>query len=303
MKTFIEKNTRTLRRIFPALNNCFLERSPIIINYVELAMTTKCTLCCEKCWHLMPYYLFHPVGLKKQGHIPFKKISTVIDKFLESVDIVENFCLLGGEPFLYPDLNKVVDKLNGHKKVKKIGIVTNGTLIPANKMLDSLKNEKVYFDISDYGEISHKKEELMELFEKNNIPFKLRNCYSEKWIDPGEPMFRNRSKKELEEIYSKCTVPLCQFILDGNFYMCPRAAHEVNLELHPRFGQEYVNLMQNCVSKKRKEIRNLLSRKYIESCNYCNGSHSDSRIPAATQLSAEDIKKLRKNFDNGVEGT
>lgn len=297
MNTFIEKNTRTLRKIFPILENMIVNPEPVSINYVELAITTKCTLCCKNCWHLMPYYLFHPVGLKKQGHFQSSQLIKVIDNFLASVDVVENFCLLGGEPFLYPDLSKIINKLINESKIKKIGIITNGTLIPSDETLKSLLHDKVYFDISDYGEISRKKEELIELFDKNNIPYNLRNCYEEKWLDPGIPDFRGRTDTELEEIYSKCTVPLCQFILDGKFYMCPRAAHEANLELHPEFKEEFVDLMQNNAKKRKEKLKKLLNRKFIPSCNYCNGLQVENKIPAAVQLTVENIKKLKKQAE------
>ena len=284
LKCFLEKNTRSLREPFKQIH----------INYVELCLTTKCTLKCKKCWHLMPYYLFHPQGMAKAGDFSLNTISKTINKFLQAVDTVENFCLLGGEPFIYKDLDRVVKILDNTHKVKKIGIITNGTVIPSNTSIEAMKSPKVYVEISDYGNLSTHLKEVEKILRENNIPYKIRNCYNDLWVDPGDIQNQELSNTQLIQQYSQCTVPLCQFILGGKFYMCPRCAHMINLGLIPDDNSEYVALLQNNRNKNKKEIKKLFKRKYLTSCNYCNSIMSNKRIEAAIQFSPEEIAQMKE---------
>jgi len=100
----------------------------------------------------------------------------------------------------------------------------------------------------------------------------------------------------LEQIYSMCTVRLCQFILNGKFFMCPRAAHQDNLNIYRESKDGYVDLMKNSAQDRKKQITELLNKKYINGCNYCNGFATSDRIPAAAQLTAENIKELKEEY-------
>lgn len=283
IKSFIEKNTRSLRNAFYKVN----------INFVEFCLTTRCTLKCKKCWHLMPYYLFNSNGIKKAGDFPFKEVKKSIKKFLQTVNIVENFCLLGGEPFIYNDLDKVIKILDNSKKVKRIGIITNGTIIPNKKIINAISIPKVYVEISDYGKLSTHLKDVIKILNENKIPYTIRNCYEDLWVDPGEITSRGLSEEQLCKQYSECTVPLCQLILDGKFYMCPRCAHMINLKLIPN-NKEYVDFIKNNRWANRIALKKLFNRKFLTSCNYCNSISSDKRIEAAEQFSQEEVIELKQ---------
>ena len=59
--------------------------------------------------------------------------------------------VLGGEPFLNKDLDKIINKLLKSNKIQRIEVVTNGTIIPNNKeLLNILSNSRVNISISKY---------------------------------------------------------------------------------------------------------------------------------------------------------
>lgn len=60
---------------------------------------------------------------------------------------------IGGEPFLYPHLQEIVEYLIGQKKVLGIMLITNSTIMPAPQVLELLRNPKVFVEISDYGHL------------------------------------------------------------------------------------------------------------------------------------------------------
>ncbi len=53
--------------------------------------------------------------LKKS--VKFKQIASDIDKFFAAMDSVGTVTIMGGEPFMHPDLSKIVNKLLEKKKL------------------------------------------------------------------------------------------------------------------------------------------------------------------------------------------
>jgi organic radical activating enzyme len=110
----------------------------------------------------MQYYQ-HPENLD---------VDDMIDKFgrfLESIDMLLELRILGGEPFICRDLDKVIHAFLDHDKVKRITIYTNSTIIPSDTVLDALKNPKVSVHMSNYGMVSRNVEKLDKIFTENGI--------------------------------------------------------------------------------------------------------------------------------------
>lgn len=87
--------------------------------------STLCNLNCEKCLNFNPY-------LKENIIDELENIKQDIDIFFNRVDCVYRFQISGGEPFLYPMLDKVLEYiyLNYKSKIIRLETVTNGTIIP-----------------------------------------------------------------------------------------------------------------------------------------------------------------------------
>ena len=122
----------------------------LYFSYIEIPVTTNCTLRCENCANLMQYY-------EPQPFIDAKTILSDIDKLLQSVGIIDTFGVLGGEPLLYPNLFEVMEKLINSDQIRAVRLVTNGTLFPNDQLISLLKNKKVTVMLSDYGSLSKEK--------------------------------------------------------------------------------------------------------------------------------------------------
>lgn len=250
------------------------------IKYIEIVLTTKCTLNCKGCSALMNYY-------KKRYDTNIDINIESLKRILNSCDSINHLRLLGGEPLLYPNLYELLEFLRKQKKIKRITIVTNGTLlIKDEKIINILKNNRFDVFISNYGINSKKKDELIKELEKNNIEYKL-SSIEKLWRDYGNLENRNRKEKELKKQFLNCEI-MCTSILDGKLHHCPRSSHGANIKKIPVRKQDYIDLLDRSIDEKqlRKELYKFFYKyvPYIEACNYCNSATKELKsIPAGQQ--------------------
>ena len=249
----------------------------LIIDYTELVITTKCTLKCKNCANLISKY-------DKPYDIDEEIIEKSIKKYFESVDYVSLFRILGGETFCNKNLKKYLELLD-YKKIGKIEIVTNGTLISKDEELYKIiKKNNVVISISNYGKYSFKIKELCEKLDKEKVKYKIKDI-DEYWYDYGEVVNYNKQKKELKKQYRNCD-NICKSILNGEMYYCPRYSHGYDLGLLGRKDNEYVDLINNNPKTIKKKIRKMIiNNKPLEVCKYClYGTDKCKKIKPATQI-------------------
>lgn len=244
----------------------------IYLPYVELVVTTKCSLKCKDCGNLMQFY-------ERPYDVQIDMVRESVENLLSAVDRVQIFRILGGEPFLYANLKEVLELLIPDRKIKVIGIPTNGTVLPKDKnIIKLLKNPKVRLDISDYKvrDIS----EFVDLCRNEGIHYSL--AEDKVWEDRGKMESRKRTEKELDTQMEKCNQP-CRSILNGKMFRCPRASHGDDLGIIKTPEDEFVNLLDvKSVSMLRKEIVNVYYRtKHVKACDYCNVGTDDLKTIAA----------------------
>ena len=258
-----------------------VKKYPLYLDYFEVVVTTRCSLRCKNCANLMQYY-------QQPQHVEFEVIEKSLKQFIENVDLVKRVGVLGGEPFLYKELDKVLSILSSSKKIEKIRVVTNGTIIPNEETLKALKLPKVVVQLNCYMNAYYEKvDEIVTIFEKNGIKYQLLKKEGTEWMDYGNLEHRGRSEKELEEQFSKCRID-CRSLFNGKIFYCPRSGHGMDLNLLPHTEQDYVDLMDSQLSRKELRYRIfelMFEKKYIEACNHCNkGTNNCKIIPAGEQL-------------------
>lgn len=184
--------------------------------HVDMTITTKCTLNCRHCNLFIPYH-------KEQVNFSFEEMKKTIDLFFERIDFVTYFGLIGGETFLNPDLEKFIIYLgeNYRKQIGKITVITNGTVTPAESLLQAIKKYDMYLSISDYTNMvpyEKKMEQLVEKAKEYEIDY-YRNP-SIVWTDFGFPEHPfKRTPEQLEEHLKSCR-PNWNALHDGKFYYC-----------------------------------------------------------------------------------
>ncbi len=253
-----------------------LHSKKLYIPYIELVITTKCTLRCKNCANLISHY-------EKPYDVDTDIILKSVKKITKCCTEIARFRILGGEPFCNPNLKDII-KILPKKKIRDIVIVTNGTLIPNDKELIKVMQDKhVRIEISDYANYSYKKYELLNFLVENDIEYSI--YHTNNWYDYGEFKNYHRGESEIKEQFLSCDIP-CRSILNGCLYYCPRAAHGYDLGLIGRNEDEYIDLLKNSNRKNKQEVKKLIKRQNsIEACKYCLYGTKDCKlIKVAEQL-------------------
>lgn len=269
----------------------------LCIGKLEINVSEACSLKCKDCSYLMQYYQ-HPENADVEQMI------NTLDRLLAVVDRVSEFRLLGGEPFMNKDLYKIVEAYHDNKKVGIIDIHTNGTVIPSQKMLGSLKYDNVIVHISDYDVRTNKIDKLKLLFDQQGIRYFIRKY--DAWKQYGAMKNRNYSEQEVQKVFASCTSRNCYTLKGSKLFRCPRSAHATALNMIPDYPGDYIDVLNELISneKLKMEIKKFLSSNhYLEACRYCiNIGEEITEVQAAIQTDKPfeylEVKKYNKKMEN-----
>lgn len=130
----------------------FFLKKPTLFSLIYYT-TTNCTLACRECHSWIPYF-HHRYGDN------FDNFKLVIDKLLHAVDLIYYLRLQGGEPLITKDLDRMVAYACAQPQICYVQIITNGTLLPSDSLLQAMRNPKVLLSISDYSHIPQVRDKL-----------------------------------------------------------------------------------------------------------------------------------------------
>ena len=259
----------------------FLLTGKVSIMFLEYKVTSKCTLCCKECSHFLPLYKKHMQPLS------FETFKADIDKLLESVDIIYGLSLVGGETLLAKDLYKMVEYAVSKKQIKYIGITTNGTLIPDEKLLSRLSGQKkCVVWISNYT--ANKLlvpqlniEKLVELLKKHNINYQVLD-FTNEWMKVPTILSPEESRYNRTNSYD-CWLSKCNQYSDGIIYLCPAQFYiKLNANNYNISTDEIINIRDNSYFENRKKIFRFYCKENYTFCNYCE-LNLNKKVPVAEQ--------------------
>lgn len=255
----------------------YLNPDKLFLRSVDIITTEKCSLKCRDCSNLMRYY-------KNPKDCDIKEINKEVDKLCSIVDEINEFRVLGGEPFMNKNSHLIIKELNEKPNAKKVVIYTNGTIVPKKEQIEYMKSKKLMFIITDYGKYSRNLDKLTKVLEENNIDY-----FTDKvggWTDCAKIIKHNRDINGQKEIFRDCCAKNTITLSKGKLYRCPFSANADRLKAIPDFKGDYVDIFENIdINDMKKNIRRfLLDKDFLEACDYCNGrSFGDPEIEPAIQ--------------------
>ena len=218
----------------------FLTRK-VSVPTMDFNITTRCTLKCRDCGSLMPLYT-------KAQHYDenLQSFKARLDALLKNVSHIYQFKIIGGEPLLNANFAEMVDYACSKSQILLVQITTNGTIIPSQKVLDSLtrNRHRIEVFVSNYSLHNKTKyNEVLDLLQKHKIPYStVRNAKDFRWIQRGDIFARNRDIDGIKRTFWNCWQKPCVSLFEGRFLVCTRAYY-VEKALNPAINlSEGINL-------------------------------------------------------------
>lgn len=271
-----------LKDIFPMLSFYYFQK--LFVFLAQISVTERCTLHCQKCAHAC-----HKVDIKAKD-MAIETVKESADYFFGNVDVVNEFVLIGGEPFLYGELEEAVEYIgsNYREKILIFSITTNGTILPSDRMIELCKKYDVTIRVSDYSETLPQLSKRYELFYDKLQGLKVvvwKTAKEDCWFDYGyEEVDRGEGERILTGAFDRCRTH-CREIRGSRYYYCVMARsvpENAGLEIGE---DDYLELSTLQDKKILFEYQQGFSEKgYVDLCRYCRGAEAQNfLIPAAEQ--------------------
>jgi organic radical activating enzyme len=254
----------------------FEYKNKVHIFQTDILVTERCNLNCSHCNMFIPHY-------DNPNHRDVDIIIKDIDLFFSKTDYVSILHLVGGEPFLYPNIDGVIQHLltNYIHRIDKFIITTNGTATPKPTTIKLLKHNNIILSVSDYSDklekLKSKVNKNIENFKSNSIKHYVRNEIE--WYDFGDlRVKKNRNTDDLINHFDSCTAPF-RGLNDGKFYYCHLNTSAVRTKLFPINDNDYIELDSTSKEDFIKFDLGYTELGYITFCDNCNGCNTGIKIP------------------------
>ncbi|MFH0855135.1 MAG: radical SAM protein [Candidatus Omnitrophota bacterium] len=259
----------------------YLDPDKLFLRSLDIIVTERCSLKCVNCSNLMQYY-------GKPVDCGINELMLSIGRFCDIIDEINEFRVIGGEPFMNKDFHLIVKRLVDEPKAKKVVVYTNGTIVPAAGQMEPLKSEKVLFIITDYGKLSRNLDSLASALKQNRIAYYVQKAQG--WTDCAKIIEHHRTEKEQKELFRNCCAKNTFTLSDAKLYRCPFSANCDRLRAVPAQEDDSVDIFRYSGEGKdtleaKNRIRAFLTQKqYLGACDYCNGRpFTASEITPAVQ--------------------
>lgn len=271
------------------------------IKFLVFWVGTRCSLRCKNCGNLIPY---------------MDQVSFDCTKILENLayicrDVkIEKMQIQGGEPFTHRNIARVIDVCAQMDHIGKIEISTNGTILPDEETIGVLTKyaDKVTVRFSVYDCVNEKsRQQKIDTLKMSGAKVDSYHFMfdSGEWFDSGDYwQERNENREQVKAIFESCNNRACWTLADDYMACCGKI---LSLrELKNAGGEEgwLDNVLD--ITSLRLHSQNFaeeLSRfdnRYVNEvpgvCAYCK--LQNSRIPAAIQLTDEEIKRVWRDKQN-----
>ena len=180
-----------------------------VLHQAEMHISDACNLNCRGCTHFAP--LFHSIDADMESRL--EDVRTLSRK----VSHIIEFDILGGEPFLNPDVGIYAEEIRKILPKTHINIVTNGLLLPriSKDVFDSLRRNEIVISISEYQPTHEIMDELTDRLEAFGVKYNVRPM-AEKNIFNKPIELHPSGKYPLKCISNGCTT-----IYKGKICRCP----------------------------------------------------------------------------------
>lgn len=275
---------RRIRRTFREKVKIVLDTaSETVIPFTDIDITTFCNLRCKRCAKCIPYF-------RERKHFTAEEIRENLELLTRYIDTVYVANIIGGEPFLNPELPEIIRICSENKKIRTLELTTNATIVPGERVLRALKDGGITVHISNYPNLDQRYEEnrekLIGKLKEYGIPYEYQ--FHEIWLDFGEIERHGYTDRELEKMFLHCPMNSCTVFNGRMLYRCGKASYLAQHGMEPGAG-DVINLEEiHSREEMKAKIRTFFSAGYLPACRYC--SLHPQAIAAAEKLEGDEAR-------------
>ncbi|MCM1302703.1 MAG: radical SAM protein [Lachnospiraceae bacterium] len=252
-------------------------------------LSNICSLKCKHCCEMVPYY----------NEKAFVKADVVVEncrKIADACQFTMYIELIGGEPFLHPEIAYILEELLKIDDVGYVKIFTNGTVVPDAQLCKVLKNPRIVVVWSNYqdtlqGILLDNVNKTREIFAKEGIKYIY--SMSKTWLDFSSFDYVNKSEEDLENDFEDCFIANCHRLFEGVLYRCPHQYAAARLNKIDVGENDCVNI-EECASLEElsEKLYHFKNLRYVDACRYCVVPYKAQEVPAGEQLGEEENEIL-----------
>lgn len=277
----------TLEQLFECVFSFYMYHK-LVFREFDISITSYCTLSCEYCnMQMRKFY--------SKEFFQIEAIKREVDIYFQWVDDVQYLGVLGGEPFLHPQLCEILRYIaaNYRKRIRTLEVLTNGTCMPTEEFWELCKEYNISIQLSDYSKglpvIKRKIEKFTEEIEKRHITCNV--IRYDNWLDFGLNEDLNESEEQLEAKFSACNNPW-RSVYQDKFYYCHLQTSAYRAGITDVDEEDFFDL-SNYSEGRKVELLEFNLRKnergYLSFCRVCRGCSdvNDKYVAPAIQVIKE----------------
>lgn len=270
------QGTMCCRSVFcQRLSNIVKSRSdqpdPLHTFSITLVINQRCSLKCKCCTSYMNEY-----PLDKRINVPTERILDDIDKFFDAMDSVGTVTIMGGEPFMHPDLAVIVQKLLTKNNFGIVSIATSGTYPIKPEQIEGFQDKRVNVSFSNYEQsITENQTKMMyqniEMIKNAGISYTVGVTLPE-WSVPSTLYDLGDSEEVMIQKKQGCIQPpRCMQVKNGKLHPCDFGTAIYSLGIAD-YEMDYVDIEHSTSTEElRNQIRGYIDQPYYRTCGHCAG--------------------------------
>ena len=262
-------------------------KKKVCLMEVHSTITSRCTLKCKHCNMFMPYY-------KEHVDYTAKDILEDLELLFRHVDYIVAYEILGGEPLINGELADMIRQIGDRygNRIGNIGIITNGTLLPDEQLIEISKKYDVKYDFSDYTDIVDYKKRFdaaVKIVSDAGLRYSVNR--SLRWCDFGFPVNNRMYDFDKVREHMLSCGPIFHGLNDGKYYYCHVSWSADKAKLLKNVSDDYIDLRTLDDDDRAKEAilehsNGNMAKGFVKLCKICGGCGNDNTefVKAAEQM-------------------
>lgn len=239
-----------------------------------------CTLKCKNCCEHVPHQ-------KDKGFEPVEKIIRDVKKIADSSKFLNFVELIGGEPFLHPHIEDLLEELLKLENIGYIKSFTNATVVPSDRACEIMKNPRFVLNVSNYEKVAQGKllENIFTTKEKlAKYGIKYLHTTNYEWLDFASFDLHKTDLDTIKQGFKECFISICHRVYKGKLYICPHQYAGIQLGKLKELPIETVDIHSMDNIELAQALEAFESIDFPDACRYCKLPYDAKPIIAGEQL-------------------